>query len=142
MLLAHRGVQRLPVLPRNRPLSGAVKLCDRANQVAHEGISAAFHQKWRESFPRRRSGRHEHGITVASFRWERIRSRLGPTGVALLEQLQQIDIAIEQDLRHVMLVDIHDARVGDEISDGLRHSLQGAAEDYQRAESRAIAKKT
>ena len=36
VLLAHRCVHGLPVIARNRLLSGAMKLCDRAHQVPHE----------------------------------------------------------------------------------------------------------
>ena len=70
-----------------------------------------------ERFPGGRRRRRQHGITLAGFRRQRVGPRLGPAGVALLKQLEQVDFAVEQNLRHVMFVHVHDAEAGDELSD-------------------------
>ena len=49
------------------------------------------------------------------------RGRRGPAGVTLPKQLQEVDLATEQDLRKMMLVNVHDACSLDELSNRFSH---------------------
>src|SRR5215831_18079482 len=125
VLLPHGGVQPLPVVTRYRTFAITVELSDRANQVADEGIRPTPLKKWREPLPGGRCRFRQHRIAFAPLRRERIRPHLRPPGIALLEQLQQIDPRVEQNVRDMMLVHIDDPYRAHEFLERLRHSFDG-----------------
>ena len=102
-------IQLFPVVGRNL-VGGSVpvQLDDGANEIANERVRAAALQKRRESLPGGRAGRLQHGISLARFGRQAVGPGLSPAGVALPEKLQQIDLALEDDLRQVMLMHVDD----------------------------------
>ena len=70
-----------------------------------------------QRFPGGRRRCCQHRVTLAGLRRQRVRPRLGPTRITLLKQLKQIDFAVQQNLRHVVFVNVHDAEAGDESSE-------------------------
>ena len=77
VMVAHRGIERAPVVPGDPAFADAVDFGHRADEIADEGIRSAVLQEWRQRFPGRRAGRY--GIAATRSAASSRRSSAGTT---------------------------------------------------------------